>query len=82
MEFTKRIIVALSDSKMQSFYWDDIAVPLSIPVLMLFFADFDVIKVLKLWLIMLWMGGFAFGVIGLNAAHHHPEIQHEGDAHK
>lgn len=82
MELTKRLVVALSDSKRPHFYWDDIVVPFSIPVVMLFFNNFDVFKTIKLWILILWMGGFAFGVIGLNAAHHHPEINHEGDAHK
>lgn len=82
MELTKRIISALTDSKRKSFYWDDIVVPLTIPVIMLFFTNFDILKVIKLWIVILWAGGFAFGVIGINAAHHHPEIVHEGDAQK
>lgn len=38
-----------------------------------------VFKILQLWLITLLSAGFSFGIIGLNAAHHHPEIVHEGD---
>lgn len=37
-------------------------------------------QVLKFWVLILLAGSFIFSLIGLNAAHHHPEIVHEGDA--
>ncbi|KAF5293584.1 hypothetical protein FQA39_LY03069 [Lamprigera yunnana] len=40
----------------------------------------SLIDVLKMWLFIISLGSFVFGMIGVNAAHHHPEIFHEGDA--
>ncbi|XP_024085522.1 cytochrome b5-related protein-like [Cimex lectularius] len=31
------------------------------------------------WNVILLLASFFFGVIGLNAAHHHPELFHDGD---
>lgn len=35
--------------------------------------------VLKMWLFIVVVASFCFGLIGLNAAHHHPEVFHSGD---
>lgn len=81
LEFGKRAYVTLT-TKQQLFYSDDILIPLSIPFLMLVFGGVEPKEVFKLWMFILWIGGVTFGAIGLNAAHHHPEIVHEGDALK
>lgn len=80
-EFGKRAYVTLT-TKQQLFYSDDILIPLSIPFVMLVFGQMEPKEVIKLWIFILWVGSFSFGAIGLNAAHHHPEIVHEGDALK
>ena len=38
-----------------------------------------ILKVPVLWIFMVGASGFFFGVISLNAGHHHPQITHEGD---
>lgn len=80
-ELYKRIFLGVF-TKYRTIYWDDILIPLTIPVTMLFFADFDFGRVFKLWLAVLYVGGFMYCFISVNASHHHPEVLHEGDAHK
>lgn len=53
-------------------------VPFALPLAMILVAP-KIIVALKLWLIMLLVSSTAFGVIGFNAAHHHPDIFHDGD---
>lgn len=80
-EFLKRIIVA-SISKDRIFHLDDYVVPLLVPVTMFFSGNLTVMETFKMWQFLLFFASFIYGIIGLNAAHHHPEICHEGDAHK
>lgn len=80
-EFIKRIYVTLT-TKQQLFHIEDIVVPLSVPFFMFLFGKSDPYFIFKSWMYILWVGSLTFGFIGLNAAHHHPEIVHEGDAHK
>lgn len=77
----KRVICATL-FKEQVIHLDDILVPLIIPTVMTIFGNPDLNQVLKLWMLMVLVASFAFTFIGLNAAHHHPELYHEGDAHK
>jgi len=60
-------------------YWHDI-IAFSLPVLMYFVTGAPLSLVLKQWLFIVLAGSFFFGIIGLNAAHHDPEIYHDGDA--
>ncbi|XP_036343648.1 cytochrome b5-related protein-like [Rhagoletis pomonella] len=62
-------------------YWHDI-LPLSIPLAMFLFSDLTLLLSLRQWLFITMIASFAFSVIGLNAAHHDPEIYHEGDANR
>lgn len=34
------------------------------------------------WMKIILVGSFHFGIVGLNAAHHHPDIYHDGDVHR
>lgn len=77
-ECFKRICLALFTDK-KVFSKDDL-VPLIVPLVMYFFGNQDVSTVLKYWLVTMMMASFIFGLIGLNAAHHHPDVTHEGDA--
>lgn len=55
--------------------------PFIIPLVMyLFGGDHSLASTLKLFLFVVMSGSFLFGVIGLNAGHHHPEVIHDGDA--
>ncbi|XP_014212315.1 cytochrome b5-related protein-like isoform X2 [Copidosoma floridanum] len=53
-------------------------VPFALPVLMSFFAS-SPWEAVKLWLCILSLSSFIFHFIGLTAAHHHPDIFHDGD---
>ncbi|XP_063698557.1 cytochrome b5-related protein-like [Culicoides brevitarsis] len=79
MEFTKRLYLTMT-TKQQLFHTDDVVVPLSLPFAMLVFGSMTPQQVFTMWIFILAVGSFVFGCIGLNAAHHHPEIVHEGDA--
>lgn len=54
--------------------------PFIIPIIMyLFGGDHSFISALKMFSIIVAAGGFAFGIIAVNAGHHHPDIVHDGD---
>ncbi|XP_011307348.1 cytochrome b5-related protein isoform X1 [Fopius arisanus] len=61
----------------QTFQFRD-AVPFIIPSLM-FFATGDLPITFKYWMLIIGVGSFVFHAIGLNGAHHHPDIFHDGD---
>lgn len=55
--------------------------PFIIPIIMyLFGGEHSFVSAIKLFLITVLSGSFCFGIIGLNAGHHHQEIIHDGDA--
>ncbi|XP_050457097.1 cytochrome b5-related protein-like isoform X2 [Cataglyphis hispanica] len=56
-------------------------VPFVLPLLMSLVAP-KILVALKLWLIMLLISSALFGLIGFNAAHHHPDIFHDGDIYR
>lgn len=77
MEFVRRIYSALSSDK-KNFYIEDF-IPFLIPISMYFFGNQNFGIVVTMWLYIIIVASFLFGLIGLNAAHHHPEIVHDGD---
>lgn len=54
-------------------------VPLVIPVAMLMFGNLNLVIVIKIWMQIILVNSFIFGLIGLNAGHHHPNRLHDGD---
>lgn len=46
---------------------------------MYLFGNANFFIVIKMWLFIVFMGSYIFSAIGLNAAHHHPDIVHDGD---
>uniref|UniRef100_A0A1B6H6A9 Cytochrome b5 heme-binding domain-containing protein n=2 Tax=Homalodisca liturata TaxID=320908 RepID=A0A1B6H6A9_9HEMI len=54
-------------------------ISLVLPTAMLFVGRVPVLDVILMWTYINMISSFWFGVIGLNAAHHHPEIFHYGD---
>ncbi|XP_011647047.1 cytochrome b5-related protein isoform X1 [Pogonomyrmex barbatus] len=56
-------------------------VPLLLPLSMSLMAP-KVLVAFKLWIAMLLISSFLFGLIGFNAAHHHPDIFHDGDIYR
>ncbi|XP_018339766.1 PREDICTED: cytochrome b5-related protein-like isoform X1 [Trachymyrmex septentrionalis] len=55
--------------------------PFLLPISMSLVAP-KILIALKLWLIMLLISSTLFGLIGFNAAHHHPDIFHDGDIYR
>lgn len=45
----------------------------------LFGGNHSLIDALKMYAIILSIASFAFGIIALNAGHHHPIVAHDGD---
>lgn len=61
--------------------YPDEFIPIAIPLIMYQFGggDNSFGSALKLFLIAILAGGLAFGIIGFNAGHHHPDVLHDGD---
>ena len=56
-------------------------VPFLLPISMSLFAP-SILVAVKLWLLIVLTGSFVFFMIGVNAAHHHPDIFHDGDMYR
>lgn len=76
-EFVKRVLESFKTGK-SSFFADDL-IAFILPTFMYLVDSSSLMNVLKLWIFIVLLSSFLFGLIGLNAAHHHPEIFHNGD---
>lgn len=76
-EFVKRVIETIKTGR-SSFFVDDL-IPFALPTFMYLCDSSSLANVLKMWIFIVVVASFLFGVIGLNAAHHHPDIFHSGD---
>lgn len=76
-DFVKRIIESLNTGK-SNFFADDL-ITFILPTFMYLSGSTSLGEVLKMWGFIVMVASFGFGLIGLNAAHHHPEIFHSGD---
>lgn len=56
-------------------------VPFTVPFILTISAPSFYVAI-KIWLLILAIGSLAFGLIGINAAHHHPDIFHDGDIYR
>lgn len=56
-------------------------IPFILPLTMYFVAP-SALTALKTWIIILLISSLLFGTIGFNAAHHHPDIFHDGDIYR
>lgn len=55
-------------------------IPFVVPVIMyLFGGNSSFIDAFKMFTVIIIFGGFFFGIIAINAGHHHPEVVHDGD---
>lgn len=54
-------------------------IPFIAPTLMVIFGGLAPSEALIQWSFIVAVGSFIFALIGLNAAHHHPELFHDGD---
>lgn len=64
--------------KKNVFHAEDL-IPFTLPLAMILFGHDDLSVVLKTWMLIIFGGSFFFGLIGLNAGHHHVHTVHEGD---
>ncbi|XP_062535313.1 cytochrome b5-related protein-like isoform X2 [Armigeres subalbatus] len=76
-EFGKRWLEMMWTRK-SSFHADD-AIFILLPLTMWMTSNTCFLIVLKMWFLIVLVASFVFGAIGVNAAHHHPEIVHSGD---
>lgn len=76
-EFVKRVIETYETGK-NTFFLDDL-VTLILPTFMYVVGATSLWEVIKMWLFIVLVASFLFGLIGLNAAHHHPKAVHDGD---
>lgn len=72
-----RIVETVITGK-STFHADDI-ISAVLPLFMLATSNSTTWEVLKMWFFIVSAASFVFAVIGLNAAHHHPDIVHSGD---
>lgn len=79
LQMITRIIYSIQHRNVM--YWHDL-ISLSIPLSMYLCSDYSIMWCLRQWVFITAIASFAFCVIGLNAAHHDPEIYHEGDANR
>ncbi|KAH8326049.1 hypothetical protein KR067_013681 [Drosophila pandora] len=75
------IRIFLSLTKKNIMYWDDL-LPLSLPVFLYLTTDVGLKNSFLNWQTVVAIGSFIFGFIGLTAAHHDPQILHDGDAQR
>lgn len=77
MQAAKRLFRVVSGTALRK---RENLIPFSIPCTMLLLSDAGLTEVLATWLAVVLFASFMFACIGLNAAHHHPYIFHDGDA--
>lgn len=76
-QLVKRVIFSMTSNK-NLFQYSDL-VPLILPITMILFGNSNLFIVFRVWLQIILVNSFLFGLIGLNAGHHHPDNVHEGD---
>ncbi|XP_026479660.1 cytochrome b5-related protein-like [Ctenocephalides felis] len=77
-QYLSRVLDAIERSRLHTPLWQEV-IPFSLPLAMLLTSSLPVISTLKIWLMIVVIASFFFGVTAFNAAHHHPEIYHHGD---
>lgn len=53
--------------------------PFTVPSAMILITNQPAVWTLLMYLFIMTTSSFIFGIIGVNAAHHHPGIFHDGD---
>jgi fatty acid desaturase len=56
--------------------------PLALPAVMFVFGNLSIWSVLQMWLFIVTVASFIYGIVGVNVGHHGVEIFHDGDALK
>ncbi|XP_077295248.1 cytochrome b5-related protein-like [Arctopsyche grandis] len=78
MQILMRLVQTFKLENRMKFEMEDL-VPFSLPIAMILFGNCDLLETLKLWALIWHLESFLFHFIGVNAAHHHPDIFHDGD---
>ncbi|KRT86117.1 hypothetical protein AMK59_2648 [Oryctes borbonicus] len=73
-----RLKDAILNNDARSFSKADL-IPYILPLVMYFFGNQTVTNTIVMWNVVVLCGSFIFTAVGINAAHHHPEIFHDGD---
>lgn len=76
-DFIKRLIESIKTGK-STFFADDL-ISFILPTFMFLIDSTSLGYVLRMWALIVTVASFSFSLIGLNAAHHHPEVCHSGD---
>lgn len=78
-EFAKRIL--LSVIRQTSLIYKEDFIPFLLPIAMYVLGGNNVTPgtVLQMWIFMLFVGSFYFGLVGLNAGHHNHHVVNDGD---
>ncbi|GJQ73722.1 hypothetical protein Trydic_g14056 [Trypoxylus dichotomus] len=74
-----RFKTVIMNNDTRSFSRTDL-IPYILPLFMYFFGNQTLVDTLVMWNAIILCASFIFSAIGINAAHHHPEIFHDGDA--
>lgn len=53
--------------------------PLSVPIVLYLFGGRSLYETIIMWTVIVCVASFVFFMVGQNAAHHHPDIFHDGD---
>lgn len=73
-------MLAFTARKLPGWHIEDLF-SFSVPTVMYIFGGCQVLQTFFVWVGILHASSFFFTLIGLNAAHHHPDIFHDGDDH-
>ncbi|XP_055372201.1 cytochrome b5-related protein-like [Condylostylus longicornis] len=76
-QFASRIIYSILKKNVLD--WDEL-IGFILPISMYLFTKASIIEVFLYWILLVTACSFIFVLIGLNAAHHSPDIIHDGDA--
>lgn len=77
-EFLKRIVLTVY--RQTNLIYKEDFIPFLLPVIMfLLGGNVTIGTVLKIWILMLFVSSFIFGIVGLNAGHHNHHVAQDGD---
>ncbi|XP_050077689.1 cytochrome b5-related protein-like [Anopheles maculipalpis] len=76
-EYLKRLMDSFSQGK-NRFHLDDL-IPFLLPAFMYATNPDRITVIFQMWLFVVLIASFFFGLIGLSAGHHHPKALHSGD---
>ncbi|KAF2892875.1 hypothetical protein ILUMI_13292 [Ignelater luminosus] len=79
VSFVTRVLQYIYLKDTRGLHWSEI-IPFTLPLSMYLVSGQPLLLTIGMWLFIVTFGSLWFGVVGFNAAHHAPEIFHDGDA--